>query len=148
MVLIGCLTLVGCAHAYEKPSLLKSTVVSYADATTTAENWGSFSTYLTQDTVGTRDSLVATATIKPGQEIHPPHAHAEEEYLYIVEGEGTWFLNGKSFPAKAGDFLYAAPWDYHGAKNTGSVPLTFVVWKWNGAGITPPKEPLGNGAGE
>lgn len=143
MILIGGLAFVGCAKAQEEtPDLLKTAVVSHANATAAVENWGSLSSYFDKDTVGTRDSLVGRAMIKPGMEIHPPHAHAEEEYLYIVEGEGTWTIHGKSFPAKAGDFLYAAPWDYHGVKNTGSTPMTFIFLKWNGAGMTPPKNPL------
>ena len=56
--------------------------------------------------------------LKPGQEPHPPHAHVDEEFLYLVEGSGTWFLNGKTIPAKTGDVLYTAPNDLHGIKNT------------------------------
>ncbi|MGH7455310.1 MAG: cupin domain-containing protein [bacterium] len=76
--------------------------------------------------------------IKPGQEIHPPHQHAEEEFLMIIEGQGTWHLNGKTFAAHKGDVLYAAPWDMHGIKNTGKTSLSFVVWKWNNKGVAPP----------
>jgi oxalate decarboxylase/phosphoglucose isomerase-like protein (cupin superfamily) len=36
---------------------------------------------------------------------------------------------------------YAAPWDIHGVTNTGSKPLTFVVWKWNSKGVAVPVKP-------
>jgi len=89
--------------------------------------------------------LTGVAVIKPGMEIHPPHQHAEEEYLMVTEGQGTWHLNGKTFAAQKGDILYAAPWDVHGIKNTGTTPLTFVVWKWNNKGLAlPTKPPQGN----
>ncbi len=93
-------------------------------------NWGVFRKYFEGNSAGTKMVLTGTAEIKPGMEIHPPHTHAEEEYLMVLEGEGTWTVNGNSFAAKAGDMLYAAPWDSHGIKNTGDKTLKFVFWKW------------------
>ena len=61
----------------------------------------------------------------------------------VVEGRGTWSLNGRESPAKAGDIQYAAPWDMHGIKNTGRTPLRFVVWKWNSKGVAPMAAPAG-----
>lgn len=101
-------------------------------------DWGTLYTYYSGESYGTKDGLAAVAVIKPGREIHPPHEHAEEEYLMVVEGEGTWHLNGKEFAAHAGDMQYAAPWDVHGVSNTGKKPLTFVVWKWNNKGVELP----------
>ncbi len=99
--------------------------------------WGSLYTYDEGETYSAKDGLAAVAVIKPGMEIHPPHQHAEEEYVIVAEGNGTWSLNGKESPAKPGDLQYAAPWDWHGIKNTGTTPLRFFVWKWNGKGVTP-----------
>ncbi len=122
--------------------LISSAVVTAKAAKTDDADWGSFSTYFQGETFGTKDALAGVAVIKPGQEIHPPHQHAEEEYLMVIAGEGTWHLNGKSFPAQAGDILYAAPWDIHGIKNTGKAALKFVVWKWNNKGVALPKQPV------
>jgi quercetin dioxygenase-like cupin family protein len=66
-------------------------------------DWGTLYTYFQNESYGTRDGLAAVAVIKPGREIHPPHQHPEEEYLMVVEGEGTWHLNGSEKPAKPGD---------------------------------------------
>ena len=101
-------------------------------------DWGTLYTYYSGESYGTKDGLAAVAVIKPGREIHPPHEHAEEEYLMVVEGDGTWHMNGKDMPAHAGDMQYAAPWDVHGVTNTGKKPLTFVVWKWNNKGVELP----------
>lgn len=73
-----------------------------------------------------------------------PHQHAEEEYLMVTAGQDTWHLNGKSFAAQTGGFLYAAPWEVHGIKNTGTESLTFVVWKWNSKGLPVPVQPATN----
>ena len=103
--------------------------------------WGSFYTYYTGETYGTMDTLTGVAIIKPGMQIHPPHVHVEEEYLMVTQGEGMWHLKGEELPAKAGDILYAAPWEIHGITNTGSEPMTFVVWKWNSKGVELPAQP-------
>jgi mannose-6-phosphate isomerase-like protein (cupin superfamily) len=120
---------------------LPSAIVSRDAARRADASWGSLYTYYEGASYGTTDALAAVAVIKPGREIHPPHRHAEEEYLMVIEGEGTWHLKGAERPARAGDMQYAAPWDVHGIRNTGRTPLRFVVWKWNAKGKAPMADP-------
>lgn len=114
-------------------------VVTQEQSAAEENEWGTFYTYYAGESYGTTDVLVGVAVIKPQWEIHPPHTHAEEEYLMVMEGEGTWFVGDEVFPAKAGDILYAAPWDAHSVRNTGTTPLKFVVWKWNNKGYAAPE---------
>ncbi|MBB1287616.1 cupin domain-containing protein [Pseudoalteromonas sp. SR43-6] len=87
-------------------------------------------TQLTSAIVSQKDAITGVAVIKPNNEIHPAHQHPDEEYLMILEGSGTWTLNGKSQPARTGDILFAAPNDVHGIYNNGDVPLKFVVVRY------------------
>ena len=119
---------------------LRSAIVSQDAAKREDFEWGTLYTYYAGETYGTKDVLAAVAVIKPGKEIHPPHEHAEEEVLMVTEGNGSWTLEGRTMPAKAGDIQYAAPWDSHGVTNTGTTPLTFVVWKWNNKGVALPAQ--------
>ena len=57
--------------------------------------------------------LVGIAEIKPGQQNHAPHLHADEEFLYVIDGDGTWTLGDKTLAAHAGDILYSAPGVLH-----------------------------------
>ena len=123
------------------PMSQRSAIVSQADARRDDADWGAFYTYFEGESYGARDALAGVAVIDPGQEIHPPHEHAEEEYLMVLEGTGTWHLNGETRAAEAGDLLYAAPWDVHGITNTGTEPLRFVVWKWGAPGVAAPERP-------
>ena len=109
---------------------LKSAVVPIAN-TTIADSgpWGAFHKHLSGPTSATADVLSGVVELKAGSEPHPPHQHVDEEFLYVLEGSGTWFLNGKEIPAKTGDVLYTAPNDLHGIK-AGSAPLKFFVAKW------------------
>ena len=124
------------ARSAPKPSF----ITSIEDAKREDFEWGSLYTFDQGETYSATDGLAAVAVIKPGKQIHPPHQHAEEEYVIVAEGTGTWSLNGKERPAKAGDLQYAAPWDMHGITNTGTTPLRFFVWKWNGKGVPPQKK--------
>ncbi len=117
---------------------MPSAVVSKANAGIDVADWGTFFLYYDKETYGTRDVVTGIAEINPGMQIHPPHVHAEEEYLLVTRGSGSWHLNGEQFPASTGDMLYAAPWDIHGISNTGSDTLHFVVWKWNNKGMAVP----------
>ena len=130
-----------CASVALPIASLESVIWSQNEAARDDADWGTFYAYHEGETAGTTDGLVGVAVIDPGEEIHPPHEHAEEEYLMVLEGSGTWHLLGEERPAEAGDLLYAAPWDVHGIANTGDVPLKFVVWKWNSRGVGPPARP-------
>jgi mannose-6-phosphate isomerase-like protein (cupin superfamily) len=85
--------------------------------------------------------LTAVAVVEPGKAVHKSHRHAEEEYLVLVDGAGTWSLAGRQTPAKRGDVLYAEPWVYHGLKNTGDKPLIFLVVRYSSKGVPLPPRP-------
>jgi mannose-6-phosphate isomerase-like protein (cupin superfamily) len=120
---------------------LKSKIVGFEEARVTRADWGEMRRYFTGETFGTKDVLTAVAIVEPGKSVHKAHRHAQEEYLIVGEGSGTWSLDGKESPAQRGDVLYAAPWVYHGLKNTGDKPLIFVVVRYNAKGLKPPPRP-------
>ena len=137
---LGAACLMAGAAGAEAPGLATG-VVDTGSARTESFDWGQLITYYAGDSYAATDSLTAVAIIKPGREIHPPHVHSEEEYLMVLEGEGTWSVQGREFPATAGDVLYAAPWDLHGISNTGTEALKFVVFKWNPKPVEPMPAP-------
>jgi mannose-6-phosphate isomerase-like protein (cupin superfamily) len=116
----------------------ESKVVTAAAARNDAGDWGAITVYFEGETRGVRDNFAAAISLNPGAEIHPPHEHAEEEYLLITEGAGTWVLGDQSFSARAGDMLYAAPWVNHGLRNGTDGPMKFVVWKFTAKGLPAP----------
>jgi mannose-6-phosphate isomerase-like protein (cupin superfamily) len=118
-----------------------SAVVRWEDAVPHSGKWGEMRTYFRGDSFATRDVLTAVAVVAPGQAVHAAHRHAEEEYLVLTEGAGQWHLDGREFPARKGDILYVAPWVFHGLRNTGHEPLTFVVVRYNPKGVAPPPRP-------
>jgi len=129
------------AAADPQPKPLKSGIVSFDDAKANQADWGEMRRYFTGETAGTKNVLTAVAIVKPGKAVHRAHRHAEEEYLILAEGSGTWSLDGKEFAAKRGDILYVEPWIYHGLTNTGTEQLIFVVVRFNSKGIKVPPRP-------
>ena len=128
------LALVGGGYAVgraQRSAPLPSGVIT-AEQTVLADSgpWGVFRKHFGGTTSATAEVLAGYADVKAGTEIHPPHVHVDEEFMYLADGSGTWSLNGEAIPAKAGDVLYAAPNDRHGLKNTSDKPLRFFVVKW------------------
>jgi mannose-6-phosphate isomerase-like protein (cupin superfamily) len=127
--------------AQAKSQMLKSQVVGWEDARSRVADWGQMRIYFTGQTSATKDVLTAVAVVEPGKAVHRAHRHAQEEYLVLVEGSGTWSLDGKEFPAERGDVLFVEPWVYHGLTNTGDQRLVFVVVRYNGKGVPVPARP-------
>jgi len=130
------------AQKPDKPPL-DSHIWSAGDARASKGAWGEIHIY-TEDatpTFGTSSLLTASLTFLPGKQLQPPHQHPDEEFQYVVEGEGTWSLNGKEQPLHAGDLMYTKPWDWHGIRNSGEKPLKFFVFKFRARGVPEPAKP-------
>jgi mannose-6-phosphate isomerase-like protein (cupin superfamily) len=131
----------GPTDAAPKAEALKSQVIGWNEARSHTADWGEMRRYFTGETSATRNVLAAVAVVEPGKAVHRAHRHPHEEYLLLVEGSGTWSLDGKDFPAKRGDMLYVEPWVYHGLTNTGDERLIFAVIRYNGKGLDVPPRP-------
>jgi len=117
-----------------------SHIYKRAEAKKSTGNWGSIYMYTNDSisTYGTQSMLTAVLEFLPGKQLQPPHQHANEEFQFIIDGSGTWFLNGKETPIQKGDLMYARPWDIHGISNTGTDTLKFFVMKWINKGVPEP----------
>jgi len=122
-------------------SRLRSKLIRWDEAQATQDSWGEFRRYFAGEGYGVKDVLAAFAVVKPGEALHKAHRHAEEEFLVITEGSGTWSIDGKDVPLKKGDVLYVEPWVSHGCTNTSKEPMTFFVARWSGKGVPAPPEP-------
>src|SRR5262245_45359504 len=92
-----CARLVAPQVGAEPPAekVLASGLVRAENAVPTRGDWGEWRRYFRGDTYGTKDMVVLAVTLKPGQAPHPPHQHADEEFMILAEGSGTWHLDGK-----------------------------------------------------
>lgn len=70
--------------------------------------------------------MVNIAYLEPGAK--KVHTHEAENVLYILEGEGIYYLDwDKTVPVKAGDICIAASGEPHGFRNTGDRRLVYIA---------------------
>ena len=71
--------------------------------------------------------LVGLNAFEPGQS-HALHAHAGMDKVYhVLDGEGTFLLEGRELAMRRGDLLVAPDGVPHGVRNTGTARLTVLV---------------------
>jgi quercetin dioxygenase-like cupin family protein len=70
------------------------------------------------------------STIKPGQTVHPPHTHGNEEMLIVKDGTLAVFIKGRTYTAGPGAIIFYASNDLHGASNAGATSATYYVFSW------------------
>ena len=71
--------------------------------------------------------LVGLNAFEPGQS-HSLHTHAGTDKVYhVLQGEGTFLLDGRELPMRAGDLLVAPDGVPHGVRNTGTARLLVLA---------------------
>jgi quercetin dioxygenase-like cupin family protein len=71
--------------------------------------------------------LVGLNAFEAGQE-HALHAHSGQDKVYqVLEGNGSFLLDGRELPMKAGDLLVAPEGIAHGVRNTGNRRLLVLA---------------------
>jgi mannose-6-phosphate isomerase-like protein (cupin superfamily) len=75
--------------------------------------------------IGNEHSQAAEMVIPPGESEGGPHnSHrGADQWLHIVEGEGTAVVNGHSYPLKPGTVMLIERGDVHEIRATGKEPL-------------------------
>jgi len=101
-----------------------------AAAKKTIEPFGELLIYFEGATDQVRSMTAGSLRLKAGMSPHPPHTHAEEEFMVITEGSGEITVDGKVQKVGPGSMMYCAANKPHGIVNTGKSPLLFYFYKW------------------
>ena len=116
--IIGAIT-ASSAESAELPTL-KSVVRTFEDLPSRASGAdGKNNTHAIFDGL-TRNNFRIEAhetELGPGGEPHPPHRHAHEEMMLMVDGALDFTVNGKTTRIGPGGFGFAGSNDEHGVKN-------------------------------
>ncbi len=126
------------------PAPLESHIYSFGDARTPRKgDWGEIHLYTEdgQPTYGTASMLTASLTFLPGKQLQPPHQHPDEEFPVRHRWRRHLVTEWQEQPLKAGDLMYARPWDWHGIRNSSDQPLRFFVFKFRARGVPEPARP-------
>ena len=66
-------------------------------------------------------------TLRARERAHEAHRHADEEMIFIKEGQLEITINDRIEQATTGAVLFFASMDLHGLRNTGSGPTIYYV---------------------
>jgi quercetin dioxygenase-like cupin family protein len=88
------------------------------------------------------------SVLSPGHRPHPPHIHPEEELLLVLDGEVEIELaddpagtGSNRTQLRPGMFAYYPTTQHHTIHNTGSLPASYLMFKWRG-GVAADEKPL------
>lgn len=69
------------------------------------------------------------SVVAPHQATHPPHAHPEDEFFFILEGKAEFYLDGNTRTAEPYASFYCPSNVMHGIRNVGDTELKYLVIK-------------------
>lgn len=70
------------------------------------------------------------SVLEPGHQPHPPHTHAEDEILLVLDGEAMLVLEAGLEPIAPGTFSYYPAGFAHSIRNDSPAPVTYLMLKW------------------
>lgn len=81
------------------------------------------------DRVGMKRLGISLGRIAPGKEGFLPHCHAgQEEFIFILEGEGTLTIDGEAVIVRPGDYAgFPTDGAVHHLENKGSTDLVYLM---------------------
>ncbi len=79
--------------------------------------------------------------LSAGRSPHLPHAHAEEELIIMLDGEADLIISdgphvegARVEKIRPGSFVYYPPFQHHTLRNSGTAPITHLMFKWRVGG--------------
>src|SRR5699024_3527388 len=83
--------------------------------------------FMKNDIIKTKNSSAFLLNFLPNQHMKP-HNHPDRElYLYVLEGNGTLFVDDKEITIKNGDVIFCEPDEKIGFTNTGQGNVTIYA---------------------
>jgi (S)-ureidoglycine aminohydrolase len=71
-----------------------------------------------------------TTALNADSASHAPHTHVQEEIIFIIRGNVTMHIDGKLYPATAGDIVFLPSMIPHALLNTGKEQCEYFAFQW------------------
>jgi quercetin dioxygenase-like cupin family protein len=79
------------------------------------------------ESCGAHQLRLHVSVIAPGEAPHPPHRHAGEEIILLLEGAAEATIGEETQPLAPMTALFCPENVMHGIRNIGSVPMRYAV---------------------
>lgn len=76
---------------------------------------------------GARQLRLHVSVINPGEAPHPPHQHAGEEIIYLMEGTAEALIGETWERVEAPSAVFCPEHVMHGMRNVGKIPMKYAV---------------------
>jgi XRE family transcriptional regulator, regulator of sulfur utilization len=104
-------------------------MVSWNDAAARRHAAGFMMPFVNRESCGARQITTHVSVIDPGQAAHLPHAHAGEEVMFVLEGQGEFTVGEERHLVGPMSALFCPEHVLHGLRNTGPTPIKYVVFR-------------------
>ena len=86
---------------------------------------------LRDDALNAPGTLVQIVELQPHTQVDDHHHESCTEVFHILEGQGSFDIDGRTFELKPGDTLTCEPREVHNTKNPHDEPFVYIVFKTN-----------------
>lgn len=124
------LTLAVVAVTGAQPAALPSTLFEWTTLAAQPNRTGEVRRVVQKPTATLEELEIHITTLRPGEESHPPHRHANEEILIVKEGTVEALVNGEQKRGGPGSLIFQASNQLHNIRNVGTTPATYHVINW------------------
>ena len=83
--------------------------------------------FVNAETCGAQQLRMHVSVINPGEVPHPPHEHAGEEIIFLLEGTAEATIGDERHTIGPMTAVFCPEHVLHGLRNTGSTPMKYVV---------------------
>lgn len=113
-----------------QPAALPSTLFEWTTLAAQPNRTGEVRRVVQKPTATLEELEIHITTLRPGEESHPPHRHANEEILIVKEGTVEALVNGEQKRGGPGSLIFQASNQLHNIRNVGTTPATYHVINW------------------
>lgn len=114
-------------NASEKKFTIENCVSEYSEEKSDETDSGHRFWFVDKEFIDGR--TLKLSAVKPHGATHPPHAHAADEFFFVLEGKAKFYLDGKTKVVEAFTSLYCPANVPHGISNAGDTELKYLVIK-------------------
>lgn len=86
-----------------------------------------FSLPFVNESCGARQLRLHVSVINPGEAAHPPHQHAGEEIMFLLEGTAEARIGDETHIIGPMTALFCPENVLHGLRNVGETPIKYMV---------------------
>ncbi|MEQ9218448.1 MAG: cupin domain-containing protein [Cyclobacteriaceae bacterium] len=117
-------------QSYDQSAYPDAVMVDWDTVTFKETTKGGRRNIMRQPTPMLNEFEMHVTTLNEGIASHPPHTHLDEEIILVRFGEVEEHIDGETFPADEGSFIFLRSMVPHGIRNIGKGQCEYYAFRW------------------